>query len=61
MAGDASTFCGRIKKRQRSGPDGSCCPVRIVSPSGLHTWTECFVNITVQFLSHSLPMPSKEF
>ena len=58
-AGGVSVFCGRIEKRQRRGPDGSRRPVKIVSPSGLHTWTDCFMNRTVQYSSESFLMPSK--
>ena len=55
-----SVLCGRSERFQRRGPDGSCCPVRIVAPSGLHTWTDCFVNRTVQSSSQSFPIPKKE-
>ena len=38
--GGASLFCGKIDKRQRRGIDGLFLLVKIVSPYGLHTWTE---------------------
>ena len=58
-SGGAYVFCGRSEERQRRGSYWSRCPVMIVSLSGLHTWTECFVNRNLQSSSQIFPMPSK--